>query len=131
MTTSSKNLHNIALKGVAETESTFFDKNPSGRIINRFSKDTAIADEPLLMYLVESINISFILLGIITIISIVSPVNLFGLILFLVLLFFSMKKIVPLTKMTRKLELISRSPLFTSINSLIYGLVTIRVLNLH
>ena len=40
----SNNLHNSMLKRVTHAPITFFYSNPLGRIINRFSKDTAMAD---------------------------------------------------------------------------------------
>jgi ABC-type multidrug transport system fused ATPase/permease subunit len=35
----SKNVHNIALSHVIRAPMEFFDTNPLGRILNRFSKD--------------------------------------------------------------------------------------------
>ena len=37
---SAQRLHDLALSGIVFTKSVFFDKNPAGRMINRFSKDT-------------------------------------------------------------------------------------------
>jgi ABC-type multidrug transport system fused ATPase/permease subunit len=35
----SRNIHNTALIGLTRTSCIFFDTNPSGRILNRFTKD--------------------------------------------------------------------------------------------
>ena len=43
----SKNLHNKMLEKVSRAPIQFFDSNPSGRIINRFSKDTSATDSNL------------------------------------------------------------------------------------
>ena len=40
-------LHNLMLQRVAHAPMLFFNSNPLGRIINRFSKDTAMADSVL------------------------------------------------------------------------------------
>ena len=40
----SNSLHNAMLKRVTYASMSFFNSNPLGRIINRFSKDTALAD---------------------------------------------------------------------------------------
>ena len=37
-------LHNDSLTKIATTPIVFFDKNPSGRVINRFSKDVINCD---------------------------------------------------------------------------------------
>ena len=42
-----KNLHAQALKRIFYTHTTFFDTNPLGRIINRFSRDQDVADNTL------------------------------------------------------------------------------------
>ena len=44
----SNRLHNSMLLRVARAPMTFFTSNPLGRIINRFSKDTAMADSTLI-----------------------------------------------------------------------------------
>ena len=43
----SQQLHNKMLKSVTRAPILFFDSNPLGRIINRFSKDTAVSDGTL------------------------------------------------------------------------------------
>ena len=44
---SSKNLHNNMFHKLLRAEPRFFDVNPSGRILNRFSKDIGSIDEML------------------------------------------------------------------------------------
>lgn len=43
----SKNLHGILFQGTIGATMRFFDTNPSGRILNRFSKDIGAVDEML------------------------------------------------------------------------------------
>ena len=51
----------------------FFDTNPSGRILNRFSKDMGAIDELLPKAMMESIQIMLVMVGILAMISIVNP----------------------------------------------------------
>lgn len=44
---SNTNLHKKMIEGISETNILFFDKNPSGRILNRFSNDMSILDNSL------------------------------------------------------------------------------------
>ncbi|XP_078362107.1 ATP-binding cassette sub-family C member 4-like [Oculina patagonica] len=44
---SARNLHNSMLSGILKAPVLFFDTNPAGRILNRFSKDTECMDETL------------------------------------------------------------------------------------
>ena len=39
-----RKLHNKMVERVSRAPTSFFDSNPVGRILNRFSKDTAILD---------------------------------------------------------------------------------------
>lgn len=43
----SKTLHNSMLLRVARAPMSFFNSNPVGRVLNRFSKDTAVTDQVL------------------------------------------------------------------------------------
>ena len=40
----SRSLHDAMLERVSRAPMSFFTSNPVGRILNRFSKDTAVAD---------------------------------------------------------------------------------------
>lgn len=43
----SQNLHNSMFHGLISTPMKFFDENPAGRIMNRFTKDLGSVDEVL------------------------------------------------------------------------------------
>ena len=64
----SNSLHNAMLQRVARAPMRFFNSNPLGRIINRFSKDTALADSVVIpqiqtWFQVSTISILELLLG--------------------------------------------------------------------
>ena len=44
---SGQNIHDMAITGIIKAPIQFFDENPSGRILNRFSKDMSQMDELL------------------------------------------------------------------------------------
>lgn len=52
----------------------FFDLNPSGRILNRFSKDMGAIDEILPRMMMDSIQISLVMIGILVMVLIVNPI---------------------------------------------------------
>lgn len=54
---SSKNLHSRMFHALLQTPMRFFDTNPSGRVLNRFSKDMGAIDEVLPRVLLESIQV--------------------------------------------------------------------------
>lgn len=60
---SSQNLHDNMFNGLISTAMRFFDTNPSGRILNRFSKDIGAVDEALPKILLDSIQINLAMVG--------------------------------------------------------------------
>lgn len=68
----SKNLHNTMFQGVTRARMYFFHTNPSGRILNRFSKDMGQVDEILPAVMIDVIQIFMQLFGIIAVIAVVN-----------------------------------------------------------
>ncbi len=54
----SQTLHNKMLESVTRAPMEFFDSNPLGRIINRFSKDTACADGAVPLQVIVLLGVS-------------------------------------------------------------------------
>lgn len=68
----STNLHNLMYNGVTRATMYFFNTNPSGRILNRFSKDMGQIDEILPAVMIDVIQIFLQLGGIIIVVAIVN-----------------------------------------------------------
>lgn len=68
----SRNLHNTMFEGVTRARMYFFHTNPSGRILNRFSKDMGQVDEILPAVMIDVIQIFLQLFGIIVVIAVVN-----------------------------------------------------------
>ena len=54
----SNSLHNSMLQRVTRAPMRFFNSNPLGRIINRFSKDTAMADSVITFQVIYWLQVS-------------------------------------------------------------------------
>ncbi|CAF4290238.1 unnamed protein product, partial [Adineta steineri] len=65
--------HNQMLKGILYTSLRFFENNPSGRILNRASKDQQVVDESLPLALIETMEYLLQTLGSIIIIGMANP----------------------------------------------------------
>lgn len=69
----SRNLHNTMFANILQATMRFFDTNPSGRILNRFSKDMGAIDEQLPKAVIDAIQIFLVMAGILIMVFIVTP----------------------------------------------------------
>lgn len=69
----SKNLHKRMFHCLLQAPMRFFDTNPSGRVLNRFSKDMGAIDELLPRVMIEAIQITLVMAGILVMVSVSQP----------------------------------------------------------
>lgn len=70
---SSRRIHSMMFKGIISTSMRFFDTNPSGRILNRFSKDLGLVDDILPRVLHEGAIHILSMLGFLVVVAFVNP----------------------------------------------------------
>lgn len=104
----------------------FFDTNPSGRILNRFSRDMGAIDELLPKAMMESIQNLMVMVGILAVITVVNPVLLIPLAVAIVLFTIVLKVYLRPAQDWKRLEGICRSPVFSHLSATLNGLSTIR-----
>ncbi|XP_072393688.1 ATP-binding cassette sub-family C member 4-like [Diabrotica undecimpunctata] len=123
---SSQKLHGTIFDNVIDATMRFFDTNPGGRILNRFSKDLGAVDELLPKAIMDSSQILLSMFGSLVLIIVVNPYFLI-LIAVLSIVFGIMRHIyLKSSKNIKRLEGIMRSPVFTHLRATIEGLTTIR-----
>ncbi|KAI2473971.1 ATP-binding cassette sub-family C member 4 isoform X2 [Diabrotica virgifera virgifera] len=122
----SENLHGMLFTGVTNTYMRFFDKNPSGRILNRFSKDIGSVDEILPRMLFEASRVTLKMLGHLVLVLYVNPASVIVVIILGIL--FSFIRIVYLRSSNniKRLEGRMKSPVFSHLTATLEGLTTIR-----
>ncbi|GLG99910.1 Uncharacterized protein GBIM_06293 [Gryllus bimaculatus] len=69
---SARALHDSAFAAVARSPMRFFDTNPAGRILNRFSKDLGSIDELLPKAMLEAIQVFLVMMSILVMVIIVN-----------------------------------------------------------
>ncbi|KAI6657774.1 Multidrug resistance-associated protein 4-like [Oopsacas minuta] len=126
-----RRLHNKMLNSVMHTNVYFFDTNPSGRILNRFSKDIGFMDEQLPIIFYDfwqscTYNIAIAIACCAIQVLLIVP---FLLLCFttLSLRYFYLKT----STQVKHLESICRSPLYSHISLTLQGLSTIRALGME
>ncbi|XP_031638154.1 multidrug resistance-associated protein 4-like, partial [Contarinia nasturtii] len=125
-TKASQSLHDTMFHGLISTKMQFFNENPAGRIMNRFTKDMGNADEMLPKTLMEATEYIFIAFGSISVI-IFTDVKFAVVALFLGVFFIFIQKIYSKcsTKVVR-LEASTKSPVFTHVLATLKGLSIVR-----
>ncbi|XP_011877748.1 PREDICTED: probable multidrug resistance-associated protein lethal(2)03659 isoform X2 [Vollenhovia emeryi] len=125
-TQSSCNLHNTMLSSLLKARMSFFHVNPSGRILNRFSKEINTVDVLLPNTMLDAIQLCFTLGGIMIMEAIINLWMLMPIAVLVVLLYFATKLYMRFAQNIKRLEGITKSPLFTHVNATLNGLPTIR-----
>jgi ATP-binding cassette subfamily C (CFTR/MRP) protein 1 len=122
----SKNLHAKALERVLFAPTNFFDRTPLGRIINRFSKDIESVDNALIQSLKSFFSTAFNVVGVFAIIAYVTPFFLAPMVPVMILYFFVQQYYRRTSRELKRLDSISRSPLFAHFSETLTGISTIR-----
>jgi ATP-binding cassette, subfamily C (CFTR/MRP), member 4 len=122
----SRNLHAVAFNGVVSTKMRFFDVNPSGRILNRFSKDFGQIDEWLPKSLLDASQVLLTSIGSIVVTALVNPLVLIPICFLGIFFRFIQKYYLKTSKNIKRIEGISKSHAFVHLAATINGLATIR-----
>ena len=124
-------LHNRMFKGVLYSSLRFYESNPVGRVLNRFSKDQQVVDELLPTTFFDTIQTLVMVLGSIVIIGMANPwvliILIFIIPIFLWLRIFYLKT----TTVLKRLESLTRSHIYALFSSSLSGLITIRAFNME
>ncbi len=125
----STSIHNRAFTSVVLSPLTFFVQNPLGRILNKFSSDLGQADETLPTTLYRCLESLILCFGSLVICCIAVP---WILIIVLPLFYFLIRLrtyFVCTGRELKRLESLSKSPLFVAFADSLHGLVSIRSFN--
>jgi ATP-binding cassette subfamily C (CFTR/MRP) protein 1 len=119
-------LHQSMLMRILKSPMSFFDTTPLGRILNRFSKDIDVVDNSIPMTMRPVINQTFYVLGTLAAIIFAMPMFIVVVIPVAVMYYLLQKFFVTTARQLKRMEAISRSPIFTHFGETITGSSTIR-----
>ncbi|CAF0975244.1 unnamed protein product [Rotaria sordida] len=123
--------HNRMLKGILYTSLRFFENNPSGRILNRASKDQQVIDELLPLALIDTMQYLLMTLGSIVIIGITNPWVLLILVPLIPTILWLRRFYMRSSRQLKRLESVTRSPIYTLFSTSLDGLTSIRAFDVQ
>ncbi|XP_043211792.1 ATP-binding cassette sub-family C member 3-like isoform X6 [Amphibalanus amphitrite] len=126
MMRASQLLHSHILSRLFHNPLSFFDTTPLGRIVNRFSKDVDMMDNTLPFNIRSWINCLFSVLGTFFAIIYATPIFLAVVIPLLGVYYFMQLVYVSTSRQLKRLESVSRSPIYSHFSETITGSMTIR-----
>jgi len=125
----SKKLHDQMTRSVLRAKIEFFDTNPLGRILNRFSADVGSNDDLLPSTLFDFLVVAFLVVGAVGSGIFVLPVTLV-VVPPLVWYFIRVRRtFVTTSRELKRIEGVARSPIFSMMSESLGGVATIRANN--
>ena len=124
--TAGRNAHRRLLEGVLKAPIQFFESNPIGRILNRFSRDLETIDSGLPRSLLDLCVCGFDVVTTISIILYLQPSGIVVVGPVLLLYFYLQKMFRPTSRELRRLDSVTRSPIFALLSESLRGVETLR-----
>ncbi|KAJ8684206.1 hypothetical protein QAD02_019998, partial [Eretmocerus hayati] len=122
----SQRLHKEMFSNLLHATMSFFNKNPSGRILNRFSKDTGSMDELLSRNLTEAVQIFSVMVGILAVIIVVNHLMIIPIVIIIILFYCAKTIYLNAAQKIKRIETAAKSPIFSHVSATLNGLTTIR-----
>ncbi|XP_031554599.1 multidrug resistance-associated protein 4-like isoform X2 [Actinia tenebrosa] len=127
----SRILHFNMFSSLMRAPSYFFDTNSIGRILNRFSKDMGFIDDMMPFVVCDFSQTSMMVLGILLLVAVNNPIT-FVVVIPIVCLFWYLRQYYMKTsREVKRIEGVSRSPVFGHFSTTLLGLDTIRAFSVE
>ncbi|CAH1274295.1 ABCC1 [Branchiostoma lanceolatum] len=123
---SAKHMHRLLVSNVLRLPMMFFDSTPIGRILNRFSQDINTVDSVLPARMSSIIHCVTKILSAIIVIVMSTPIFATVILPLGVLYFFIQRFYVATSRQLKRIESISRSPIYSHFGETVQGTSTIR-----
>ena len=114
------------LSAVLKAPILFFDTNPVGRVLNRFSRDIGIMDELLPDVFLDAVQLILFCVGAVVFPAILNPWILLPATPLVIIFILIGRYYIKTSRDLRRLEGINRSPVLSHFGDTLDGLVTIR-----
>lgn len=124
-------MHKRMLNHVLRSPMGFFDTTPLGRIVNRFAKDVDVCDNTLPQNIRSWLSTFFGFLGTVIMIAVLIPFFVVIIVPIAIVFFFIQSIYVNTSRQLKRLESISRSPIYSHFGETVQGASTIRAFDMQ
>ena len=121
-----RRLHEALLGGVLRARLSFFTATPTGRVLNRFAGDAAVADERLHDDACDALRQACAVAAAATVVGAVTPPLLLGLPPLALAFAAVQRRYAASARELQRLESVARSPIFSGVSEALAGAATIR-----
>ena len=123
----SSNLHMAMLTSLLKAPVHFFDRNPVGRILNRFANDIGSMDEVLPYALLEAVQYIMFTISVLILVSVANFWVIGASVPFTVLALYISRRHIRAARDMKRIDAVSCSAVCTHVADTIQGIATIRV----
>ncbi|NXT76063.1 MRP2 protein, partial [Zapornia atra] len=122
----SRVLHQQLLSNILRVPMSFFDTTPTGRIVNRFAKDIFTIDETIPMSFRSWLSCFMAIISTLVMISLATPFFALVIIPLSIFYYFVLRFYVSTSRQLRRLDSVTRSPIYSHFGETVSGLSVIR-----
>ena len=122
----SRRIHDKLLRNVMRSPMSFFETTPLGRILNRFSKDMYVIDETIPRSIRTFIFVLLSVVNTLIVVTVATPYFLIVIVPLLALYLVVQRIYVSTSRQLKRLESVSRSPIYSHFQETLNGVATIR-----
>ncbi|PKI68112.1 hypothetical protein CRG98_011708 [Punica granatum] len=126
-----RRLHDSMLQAILRAPMLFFHTNPTGRLINRFAKDLGDIDRNVANFMNMFLGQVWQLLSTFVLIGIVSTISLWAIMPSLILFYAAYLYYQTTSREVKRLDSITRSPVYAQFGEALNGLSSIRAYKAH
>ncbi|XP_015783351.1 multidrug resistance-associated protein 4 isoform X3 [Tetranychus urticae] len=119
-------LHNRLFHAIVRAPISFFDNNPPGIVLNRVSRDMGMVDDFLPSTFFDTVIILSNNFASLILMAFISPYLIAPAVILLLCCFYFRSRYVNIARDVKRLEGVTKTPVFNHLSSSLYGLTTIR-----
>lgn len=122
----SSTLHQWMMRRILRAPVAFFDANPAGRVLNRFSKDQGLVDEQLPLAAGFMFDLLMIVVALMCLICAIIPYFLIAIPILIIIFHHWNRRYVAVSRELKRIDGVTRSPIYSIFSTTLQGVTSVR-----